>query len=59
MIEPAKVSVQMQEVKYSGAFRYNETSKTFYREVDPAMPQYAGAPGPEIDKAWNDLLGGM
>lgn len=49
----------MQEVKYSGAFRYNETSKTFYREVDPAMPQYAGAPGPEIDKAWNDLLGGM
>jgi len=48
----------MQKVIYTGAFRYNATSDSYYREFDPAMPQYVGFPNPEIDKAWRDLLAG-
>jgi len=48
----------MTKVTYTSAFRYNATSKDYYREFDAAIPQYVGAPTPEIDKAWGDLLAG-
>lgn len=36
---------------YTSAFRYNATSKTYYREFDSGKPQYVGAPAREIDGA--------
>ena len=48
----------MQKVTYTSAFRYNATSKTYYREFDSSQPQYVGTPTPEIDKAWEELLAG-
>lgn len=55
---PAKSSIELSRVKFKGAFRYNESSNTYYRVHDPAEPQYIGPPSPEIDKAWEDLLDG-
>jgi len=55
---PAKASIEMQKVTYTSAFRYNATSKTYYREFDASQPQYVGTPTPEIDKAWEELLAG-
>ena len=57
--EPAKSSIELSKVKFRGAFRYNATSKVYYREHDPAEPQYIGPPSPEIDQAWEELLGGI
>lgn len=48
----------MELVRYTNAFRYNATDKTYYREFNPTEPQYVGTPSPEIDEAWNDLLHG-
>lgn len=48
----------MEKVTYTSAFRYNATSKTYYRESDASQPQYVGTPTPEIDKAWEELLAG-
>lgn len=52
-------SIESELVMYTNAFRYNETNKRYYREFDPAAPQYVGEPSPEIDKAWDDLLYGV
>jgi hypothetical protein len=57
--EPAKESIELLKVKFKGSFRYNETSKEYYCEHDPAEPQYIGPPSPEIDQAWEELLAGM
>ncbi|KAL2064106.1 hypothetical protein VTL71DRAFT_4600 [Oculimacula yallundae] len=57
--EPAKAAIQLQEVTYTSAFRYNGTSKGYYREFDPALPQYIGTPNEDIDKAWAELLTGQ
>jgi len=46
----------MQKRTYTSAFRYNSSSKTYYREIDPAAGQYIGAPSQEIDRAWAELL---
>lgn len=56
---PAKESIELQEVTYTSKFTYNATDDSYYREFDPAMPQYVGAPTPEIDEAWEDLLAGQ
>jgi len=55
---PAKASINIQQVEYTSALRYNATSKTYYRDFDPMLPQYVGKPSPEVDKAWEDLLRG-
>ncbi|KAF4637376.1 hypothetical protein G7Y89_g727 [Cudoniella acicularis] len=51
--------IQMKQVVYTSAFRYNETSDSYYREFDPTEPQYVGKPSPEIDNAWHKLLQGQ
>lgn len=53
-----KSAIAMQNVTYTGALRYNDTDSTYYREVDPSVPQYVGRPSPEIDKNWMGLLAG-
>jgi hypothetical protein len=58
-LEPAKSSTELSKVKFGGAFRYNETWKVYYREHDPVEPQSIGPPSPEIDQAWEELLGGI
>jgi hypothetical protein len=56
---PAKAAIELSKVTFKSALRYNETSKTYYREQDPDQPQYVGPPSPAIDHAWEELLGGM
>lgn len=51
-------TIETELVRYTNAFRYNATDKTYYREFDPKEPQYVGTPSPEIDDAWNELLRG-
>lgn len=58
-VAPAKAAIEISKVTFKSALRYNETSKTYYREHDPDEPQYVGAPSPTIDHAWEELLGGM
>ena len=53
---PAKESISMRKTTYTSAFRYNASSKTYYREMDPAIGQYIGTPSQEIDRAWAELL---
>ncbi|KAH7348703.1 hypothetical protein BKA65DRAFT_584537 [Rhexocercosporidium sp. MPI-PUGE-AT-0058] len=57
--DPAKASIQLQQVTYTSAFRYNETSQGYYREYEPTAPQYVGTPNKDIDKAWGELLSGQ
>ncbi|KAH8589388.1 hypothetical protein B0O99DRAFT_337811 [Bisporella sp. PMI_857] len=56
---PAKAAIEIQQVTYTSAFRYNETSQRYYREFDPNLPQYVGVPSPKIDDAWEELLKGQ
>lgn len=58
LAEPTKASIELQEVMFTNALQYNETSKEYYREHDPGEEQYVGKPSPEIDEAWEELLGG-
>ena len=58
-VAPAKAAIEISIVSFKSALRYNQTSKTYYREHDPDEPQYVGAPSPTIDHAWEELLGGM
>jgi hypothetical protein len=55
---PVKAAIEMQKVTYTSTFRYNDTSKTYYREFDSSQPRYVGTPTPQIDKAWEELLAG-
>lgn len=56
-IAAAKPLAGLIEYIFTGGIQVDESGK-LYREVDPSKPQYAGAPSPEIDKSWDDLLGG-
>ncbi|KAE8447946.1 hypothetical protein EG329_010018 [Mollisiaceae sp. DMI_Dod_QoI] len=51
-------TIENELVTYTSAFRYNSTDQSYYREFNPADPQYVGTPSPEIDKAWDELLYG-
>ncbi|KAI0154554.1 hypothetical protein GGR57DRAFT_466020 [Xylariaceae sp. FL1272] len=44
------------EYRFTGGIQVDHNG-SLYREVNPLEPQYAGEPSPEIDKAWEDLLG--
>lgn len=56
--EPAKMTIEQEKVTFTSAFRYNATSKAYYREYNLNEPQFVGVPRPEIDKAWEKLLAG-
>jgi hypothetical protein len=43
---------------FDDQLQYNDTSKEFWRDLDTSLPQYFGPPGPEIDRAWAELLRG-
>lgn len=54
----AKHVIDTEEVAFTGGLVYDENG-TLYREMDYTQPQYAGQPGPDIDKAWEDLMYGL
>ncbi|KAM3083563.1 hypothetical protein ACMFMG_004210 [Clarireedia jacksonii] len=56
---PARSSIEKQQVRFTSALVYNESSQLWYREHDPAQPQFVGEPKPEIDEAWDKLLQGQ
>ncbi|KAK0122027.1 hypothetical protein ONS95_010291 [Cadophora gregata] len=53
---PAKAVIQLQEVKYASAFRYNETTKSYCREHNSYSPQYVETPNKEVDNARAELF---
>ncbi|KAJ5219964.1 hypothetical protein N7468_009168 [Penicillium chermesinum] len=57
-LEDSHPHIVLEERTFSGKLWFDRETKTVYREIDPAEPQYFGPPGPEIDRAWGDLLRG-
>jgi hypothetical protein len=57
-IEAAKPALKTQLVDFSGELFWNETSEKIYRQADLNEQQYVGAPSVELDKSWDELLGG-
>ncbi|EAW09065.1 oxidase ustYa family protein [Aspergillus clavatus NRRL 1] len=56
---PAVESIKLEKTTFTSPLRYNTTSSQLYRDFDASQPQYIGAPSPEIDAAWESLLGGQ
>jgi hypothetical protein len=52
----AREPLELIEYHFTGGIQVDEQGQ-LYREADPSEPQYVGDPAPEIDKAWDDLLG--
>lgn len=50
-----ELSPSFREVRFDATLKYNESHQV-YRPV--TYPPYVGAPSPEIDTAWENLLGG-
>jgi hypothetical protein len=55
-IEPARSAIEVNEVRFSGSLRYTDKGH-IYVDYPPNEPKYFGEPSPEIDKAWQDLIG--
>lgn len=45
------------QVQFTAALKFN-ASHLLYRPIDLTKPQYVGVPTPELDAAWEDLIGG-
>lgn len=45
-------------VRFTAGLRYDE-SRELVRTSHPGLPDYVGTPTPELDAAWEDLMGGM
>lgn len=56
---PAVEAIKLEKTIFTSPLCYNATSNELYREFDPSQPQYVGTPSPEIDAAWESLLGGQ
>ncbi|KAB5546826.1 hypothetical protein GE09DRAFT_1060439 [Coniochaeta sp. 2T2.1] len=56
--EPIKPILRHRTVAFTSALAFNETSQELYREYSPSEAQFVGAPGPNIDEAWAQLLSG-
>jgi hypothetical protein len=50
--------VEVHTTKFSGTPKFYENG-TAYRDIDQMQPVYAGIPKPEIDEAWDELIGRM
>ncbi|RDW82939.1 hypothetical protein BP5796_04430 [Coleophoma crateriformis] len=46
------------EVQFTGTLRYNQEGH-LYIDLGPNGVRYFGEPSPEVDEAWNSLLGGQ
>jgi hypothetical protein len=46
------------EVRFTAGLLYNE-HRELYRPTAPGRPEYVGTPTPELDAAWENLVGGM
>jgi len=54
-LRTASLAVDLKKRSFTGGLSVDENN-TLYREVDPARPQYAGTPSPEVDEAWDDVM---
>lgn len=46
----------MKEVRFSGSLKYTDEGR-LYIDYGTDEPRYFGEPSPEIDQAWQDLIG--
>ncbi|RDW93473.1 uncharacterized protein DSM5745_00795 [Aspergillus mulundensis] len=56
---PVVESIELEQTTFTSPLRYNASSKQLYRDFDPTQPQYIGQPSPDVDAAWDSLLGGQ
>ncbi len=50
-----EVPATLKQVQFNATLKYNEDHKV-YRPI--TQPAYVGSPTPEIDAAWEELIGG-
>ena len=50
-----EVPATLKQVQFNATLKYNEDHKV-YRPV--TQPSYVGPPSPEIDAAWDEIMGG-
>jgi len=55
--EGRSTSYLRKKVYFTSGLKYNDKQE-LYRPVYPGIPQYVGEPSPELDTAWENLLGG-
>lgn len=51
-----ELSPTTKPVRFTAGLLYNQ-EKELYRPIYPNSPQYVGVPTPEMDEAWEDLIG--
>lgn len=56
-IEPFHESIEVKPVQFSGTLRYTDEGH-LYIDLGPGGIRYFGVPGPEVDAAWEELIGG-
>ena len=59
LTETVKIEVPAisKQVHFTAGLKYNDNQE-LYRPTYPNQPEYVGEPSPEMDAAWDDLIGG-
>ncbi|KAI0424463.1 hypothetical protein F5Y09DRAFT_353404 [Xylaria sp. FL1042] len=58
-LEPLRSSIEFVKVKFTGGLKFDENGTTYYRAVEPGVPQYVGEPSDELDQRWRSLIRGQ
>lgn len=57
-LDMAEPLLRFEKRRFTNAIR-DDSNGNLYSSINPYELQYAGLPTPEIDKNWNELIGGM
>jgi hypothetical protein len=55
---PSRSAIDIVKLQFGGTLSYTETGH-LYIDLGEDGIKYFGLPSPEVDKAWDDLIGGM
>ena len=58
-IADARPFIQYEQIDFKHKWKFNETTKLPYRDIDANEVQYFGLPNEGIDAAWDELMGSM
>lgn len=55
--EPAWSKVELEKIRFTTGIYFDDKGNA-YRNEHPNMNRFIGAPTPEMDAAWEELIGG-